>query len=93
MSSIADAVPQLPHPEVALGVMVPSVIGDGDTDLDLFIYDTTGQLVAKDEDPPASKGGGSDICRCQWTPRVEQEYTIKILNYGKVYNIAQAGCN
>ncbi len=59
-----------------------SVIGDGDTDLDLYIYDIAGQLVVKDADPPAAQGGGSDICRCQWTPRIEQEFTIRILNFG-----------
>jgi hypothetical protein len=70
-----------------------SVIGDGDTDLDLLILDTQGKIVAQDIDPPASKGGGSDICMCRWTPNVEQIYTIRIVNYGRVYNIAQAACN
>ncbi len=66
------------------------VIGDGDTDLDLFILDAKGGLVAKDEDPAER---GSDLCVCRWTPDTEQEYTIVITNLGKVYNVAQAGCN
>jgi hypothetical protein len=69
------------------------VIGDGDTDLDLFVKDAKGNIVAKDEDPPASKGGGSDLCVCRWTPDEEQEYTIIIINNDPIVNIAMAGTN
>ncbi len=66
------------------------VIGDGDTDLDLVVLDAKGKVVVKDVDPAER---GSDICICRWTPDEEQEYTIVIVNNGKVYNLAQAGCN
>ena len=69
------------------------VIGDGDTDLDLFVKDAKGNIVAKDEDPPASKGGGSDLCVCRWTPDEEQEYTIIIINNDPIVNVAMAGTN
>jgi hypothetical protein len=69
------------------------VIGDGDTDLDLVVKDAAGIEVAKDVDPPANMGGGSDMCVCRWTPAVEQEYTIIILNNNPEVNVAMAGTN
>jgi hypothetical protein len=67
------------------------VIGDGDTDLDLFVYDADGKLVASDEDP---SDRASDLCVCRWTPKNEQEYKIVIKNLDKkLYNTAQCGCN
>jgi hypothetical protein len=66
------------------------VIGDGDSDLDVYVYDEKGKQVASDVDAPEY---GSDLCVCRWTPTVEQEYKIKIVNLGKVPNTAQAGCN
>jgi hypothetical protein len=69
------------------------VVGDGDTDLDLYVYDARGKKVAQDEDPPADQGGGSDLCVCRWRPAREEEYTIQIVNRGTVYNVACAGCN
>lgn len=58
---------------------VVTVVGDGDTDLDLYIYDSNGNLVAQDID-------FTDRCVCTWTPRYTQTYRIKILNRGSVYN-------
>lgn len=55
------------------------VIGDGDTDLDLYIYDIYGNLVTKDTD-------FSDDCVCTWIPRRTATYRIKIVNRGLVYN-------
>jgi len=66
------------------------LIGDGDTDIDVYILDAKGQEVAKDEDPAVY---GSDLCVCRWNPTVEQEYTIRIVNRGKVFNLCQAGTN
>ena len=69
------------------------VIGDGDTDLDLIVKDAAGVVVTKDVDPPIDMGGGSDLCVCRWTPALEQEYTIIILNNNPVVNVAVAGTN
>jgi hypothetical protein len=69
------------------------LIGDGDTDLDVQIYDAAGNVVAKDIDPPAAEGGGSDICICRWTPAQTAEFRIVITNEGPVVNIAQAATN
>jgi hypothetical protein len=67
------------------------VIGDGDTDVDLFVVDSKGQLVGKDEDPAER---GSDLCVVRWTPVQEEEFTIIIRNVDpKLYNTVTAGCN
>jgi hypothetical protein len=66
------------------------LIGDGDTDIDVYVIDAAGKEVAKDEDPAEY---GSDLCVCRWMPSEEQEYTIRIVNRGKVYNLCQAGTN
>lgn len=54
------------------------VMGDGDTDLDVFVYDTEGNLVADDS--------GCDEAGISFTPRWTMTYIIKIKNLGKVYN-------
>jgi len=69
------------------------LIGDGDTDLDVIVKDAAGNIVAKDIDPPADEGGGSDICVCRWLPKETAEFTIVISNRGSVLNIAQAATN
>jgi hypothetical protein len=66
------------------------LIGDADTDIDVYILDAKGNIVTKDEDPAEY---GSDLCVCRWTPTEEQEFTIRIVNQGKVYNLCQAGTN
>ena len=66
------------------------LIGDGDTDIDVYILDANGKEVAKDVDPAEY---GSDLCVCRWTPTEEQEFTIRIVNHGNVYNLCQAGTN
>lgn len=53
--------------------------GDGDTDLDLYVYDPNGNLVASDDDE-------SDYCIVGFTPRWTGLYTVKIVNRGRVYN-------
>lgn len=60
-------------------VAIVTVIGDGDTDLDLYIYDNNGNLIDKDDDY-------SDNCVCTWTPRWTGNFRIKIVNRGGVYN-------
>lgn len=55
------------------------VSGDGDTDLDLYVYDENGNLICSDED-------SSDAMYCSWTPSWTGSFTIKIKNLGDVYN-------
>lgn len=56
-----------------------AVIGDGDCDLDLYIYDEYGHLVASDTDY-------TDQCICRWVPSWTGAFTIKIVNRGRVYS-------
>lgn len=55
------------------------VEGDGDTDLDLFVYDENGNMVCSDTD-------GTDRMLCAWTPRWSGNFTIRVRNWGGVYN-------
>jgi hypothetical protein len=55
------------------------VSGDGDTDLDLYVYDANGNLITYSEDY-------SDDCYVSWVPKWTGAYTIKIVNRGRVYN-------
>jgi hypothetical protein len=58
---------------------IVTVVGDGDTDLDLYVYDSNGNLIDSDLDY-------TDNCVCTWTPRWTGNFTIKIKNRGSVYN-------
>ncbi len=62
------------------------VSGDGDTDLDLYVYDRNGNLVCSDTDY-------SDDCVAVWNPRYTQTYTIKIKNRGKIANVYRMAVN
>lgn len=55
------------------------VSGDGDTDLDLYIYDSNDNLITSDCD-------GTDECIVSFTPRWTGTFKIKIKNWGNVYN-------
>lgn len=55
------------------------VSGDGDTDLDLYVYDSNNNLIASDTDY-------SDDCYVRWVPAWSGRYTIRIVNRGPVYN-------
>ncbi len=55
------------------------VSGDGDTDLDLYIYDSNGNLIASDTDY-------SDDCYVRWVPAWTGRYIVKVVNRGPVYN-------
>ncbi len=60
----------------------PAVVvlkGDGDTILDLKVYDENGHLIAADVD----EGAGALV---KWTPRWSGKYIIKVVNHGPVYN-------
>ena len=58
---------------------VVTVRGDGDTDLDLYIYDANGNLICSDTD-------NTDYCVCSWYPKWTGYFTIRIKNRGSVYN-------
>ena len=55
------------------------VSGDGDTDLDLYVYDSNGNLIASDTD-------FTDDCYVRWYPKWTGRFRIKIVNRGGVYN-------
>jgi hypothetical protein len=55
------------------------ISGDGDTDLDLYVYDSNNNLIASSEDY-------SDDCYVSWVPRWTGNFTIKVVNRGGVYN-------
>ena len=55
------------------------VVGDGDTDLDLFVYDSNGNLIVFDDDY-------TDVCYVRWTPRWTGPFTVKVVNLGRVWN-------
>lgn len=56
-----------------------AVSGDGDTDLDLYVYDSNGNLIASDTDY-------SDDCYVSWVPAWTGRFVIKVVNRGPVYN-------
>jgi len=53
--------------------------GDGDTDLDLYVYDESGNLIDWDDDY-------TDDCYVSWVPRWTGSYVVKVVNRGRVYN-------
>lgn len=55
------------------------ISGDGDTDLDLYVYDSRGNLIGSDTDY-------SDDCVVRWVPAWTGEFTIKVVNRGALYN-------
>jgi hypothetical protein len=56
-----------------------AVIGDGDTDLDLYVFDENGNEIAMDTE-------GTDTCLAQWTPWRTGRFLVRIANLGYVYN-------
>jgi hypothetical protein len=55
------------------------VVGDGDTDLDLFVFDSLENLIEKDDDY-------TDRCYVSWVPKWTGKYVIVVKNLGPVYN-------
>lgn len=62
------------------------VSGDGSTDLDLYVYDESGYLVAKDDD-------NTDDCVVRFIPRWTGRFTVKVVNRGKYANRYTLGTN
>ena len=62
---------------------IVTVEGDGSTDLDVYVYDENGNLVAKVDGP-------GDKCRVTWTPRWTGKFTIKVVE-GYVSDILVRG--
>lgn len=60
--------------------------GDGDTDLDLEIYDANGNLICEST-------SFSDREYCRFMPRRTGAFTIRVLNYGDVWNDARITTN
>lgn len=58
---------------------IVTVVGDGDTDLDLRIYDQNGNLICRDTDY-------TDRNYCRWQPLWTGNFRIKVTNLGRVYN-------
>ncbi|MCC5945328.1 MAG: hypothetical protein JJT94_10355 [Bernardetiaceae bacterium] len=55
------------------------ISGDGDTDLDFYVYDSNGNLVGSDTDY-------TDDAYFYWTPRRTETYRFVVKNRGNVYN-------
>jgi hypothetical protein len=56
-----------------------AVVGDGDTDVDLYVYDESGHLIAKDDDRTAE-------CVVQFVPRWTGPFRVRVVNNGYVYS-------
>ena len=56
-----------------------AISGDGDTRLDLYVYDENGNLIT-------SHVGPGDDCLVSWTPKWTGSFTVKVVNRGRVQN-------
>ena len=56
-----------------------TLIGDGYTDIDCFVYDAYGNEVGRDLEY-------DDVCMIDWTPGWTGEYEIKVVNLGNDFN-------
>ena len=63
-----------------------AIIGDGNTDVDIEVYDAAGKLVAKDD-------GFTDLGLARWRPTSTQEFTIRVKNLGSEDNTCVMGHN
>ena len=61
------------------------ISGDGDTDLDLYVFDEYGNLIGSDTD-------GSDDCVVRFWPGSTRTYRIEVRNLGSVYNQYEIAC-
>lgn len=53
--------------------------GDGDTDLDLYVYDSLGNPIVEDEDY-------TDQCYVSWVPKWTGKFEVRIVNRGPILN-------
>lgn len=53
--------------------------GDGTTDVDIHVYDSSGNLVGYDDD-------NGDVCLVKWVPAYSGEFSVHVINRGGVYN-------
>jgi hypothetical protein len=60
---------------------VVRVVGDGDTNLEVKVYDANGNLITTDSD-----NDGSGYCEVHFLPYYTQNFTIRVINHGDVYN-------
>ncbi len=56
--------------------------GDNDTDLDYYVYDTSGNLLGYDTD-------ATDYAYFSWYPPYTKQYVFKVVNRGSVYNMCR----
>jgi hypothetical protein len=63
-----------------------SVSGDGSTDLDLFVYDQWGNLIASDEDE-------TDDCIVGFSPNATGYFRIVVRNFGDEANAYSINTN
>jgi hypothetical protein len=56
-----------------------AVLGDGNTDLDLYVHDENGTYICSDTD-------ATDRMVCRWNPIWTGEFVIRIANLGDAYN-------
>ncbi|MGH8636154.1 MAG: hypothetical protein ACREUZ_03370 [Burkholderiales bacterium] len=64
---------------VSAGYHRLEVEGDGDTDLDCFVFDSAGNLLGADRD-------GTDYCIVTWYQTRGDRLVFRISNLGDVYN-------
>jgi hypothetical protein len=63
-----------------------AVIGDGGTDVDIYVTDSKGNAVAKDTN-------NSDLALVRWPVTFSQTYTIRVVNLGDEDNECLMGHN
>jgi hypothetical protein len=56
------------------------VDGDGDSDLDAYLYDENGHLISKDDDL-------TDLSILRVTPRWTGPFTVRVVNRGRASNL------
>jgi hypothetical protein len=63
-----------------------AIIGNSDTDVDILVYDKSGNRIAQDV-------GLSDLGLVRWTPGSTQTYRIEVKNLGNTWNMVRMGHN